>query len=160
MAAATLIFMGTPEYAVPSLDALLAAGFKISAVYCQGSRPAGRGRRMVAPRRAVARWHRPVGHGGEGRRARGVVAAGVGVVAAPGLGQSQAAVGRRAAVPAVGARANWRGIADRGDGCTWVEGFRLRSEAVGLEVSLFTDCPAGFFFDFRPDTGEILLAME
>lgn len=40
-----LIFMGTPEYAVPSLDALLAAGFPIGAVYCQPPRPAGRGKK-------------------------------------------------------------------------------------------------------------------
>ncbi|MEE8171663.1 MAG: methionyl-tRNA formyltransferase [Alphaproteobacteria bacterium] len=45
MAANTLIFMGTPDYAVPSLDALLAAGFRLAAVYCQPPRPAGRGKR-------------------------------------------------------------------------------------------------------------------
>ncbi len=44
MAANTLIFMGTPDYAVPSLDALLAAGFRLAAVYCQPPRPAGRGK--------------------------------------------------------------------------------------------------------------------
>ncbi|MDP7641332.1 MAG: methionyl-tRNA formyltransferase [Alphaproteobacteria bacterium] len=44
MAAKEIIFMGTPDYAVPSLDALLAAGFSIKAVYCQPPRPAGRGK--------------------------------------------------------------------------------------------------------------------
>ncbi|MGS4948021.1 methionyl-tRNA formyltransferase [Meridianimarinicoccus sp. RP-17] len=40
-----LIFMGTPEFSVPVLDALVAAGHDIAAVYCQPPRPAGRGKR-------------------------------------------------------------------------------------------------------------------
>ena len=51
-------------------------------------------------------------------------------------------------------------IADRGDGGMWVERVRRPSPTVGPEVSLFTDCPADFFFVFRPETGEIFLAME
>ena len=35
--------MGTPDFAVPSLGALLAAGHDVAAVYCQPPRPAGRG---------------------------------------------------------------------------------------------------------------------
>lgn len=42
-----IIFMGTPDFAVPTLDALVAAGHEIVAVYCQPPRPAGRGK---APR--------------------------------------------------------------------------------------------------------------
>ncbi|MBI4183580.1 MAG: methionyl-tRNA formyltransferase [Proteobacteria bacterium] len=38
-----LAFMGTPEFAVPTLKALLAAGHLIGAVYTQPPRPAGRG---------------------------------------------------------------------------------------------------------------------
>jgi len=38
-----LIFMGTPEFSVPALRALLAAGHDIAAVYTQPPRPAGRG---------------------------------------------------------------------------------------------------------------------
>lgn len=38
-----LIFMGTPDFAVPALDALVAAGHEIAAVYTQPPRPAGRG---------------------------------------------------------------------------------------------------------------------
>jgi methionyl-tRNA formyltransferase len=38
-----LAFMGTPEFAVPTLDALLAAGHEVAAVYTQPPRPAGRG---------------------------------------------------------------------------------------------------------------------
>ena len=40
-----LIFMGTPEFSVPVLDALVDAGHDIAAVYCQPPRPAGRGRK-------------------------------------------------------------------------------------------------------------------
>jgi len=40
-----LIFMGTPDFSVPVLDALVAAGHAIAAVYCQPPRPAGRGKR-------------------------------------------------------------------------------------------------------------------
>ncbi|HTH28946.1 MAG TPA: methionyl-tRNA formyltransferase [Sphingobium sp.] len=42
-----IIFMGTPDFAVPALDALIAAGHEIIAVYSQPPRPAGRGK---APR--------------------------------------------------------------------------------------------------------------
>ena len=35
--------MGTPDFAVPSLDAVAAAGHEIACVYCQPPRPAGRG---------------------------------------------------------------------------------------------------------------------
>lgn len=37
-----LVFMGTPDYAVPTLKALAAAGHEIVAVYSQPPRPAGR----------------------------------------------------------------------------------------------------------------------
>ncbi len=49
--------MGTPEFAVPTLSALHAAGHDIAAVYCQQPRPAGRGqamRRCPVHRRAEA----------------------------------------------------------------------------------------------------------
>jgi len=42
-----IAFMGTPDFAVPTLDALVDAGHDIAAVYCQPPRPAGRGK---APR--------------------------------------------------------------------------------------------------------------
>jgi methionyl-tRNA formyltransferase len=42
-----IIFMGTPDFAVPTLDALVEAGHEIAAVYTQPPRPAGRGK---APR--------------------------------------------------------------------------------------------------------------
>ena len=40
-----VIFMGTPEFSVPVLEALVAAGHDIAAVYCQPPRPAGRGQK-------------------------------------------------------------------------------------------------------------------
>jgi methionyl-tRNA formyltransferase len=40
-----LAFMGTPEFAVPILDALVAAGHELAAVYTQPPRPTGRGHR-------------------------------------------------------------------------------------------------------------------
>ncbi|MFU8824844.1 methionyl-tRNA formyltransferase, partial [Yoonia sp.] len=40
-----IIFMGTPEFSVPVLDALIAAGHDIAAVYTQPPRPAGRGKK-------------------------------------------------------------------------------------------------------------------
>ena len=41
-----LIFMETPDFAVPALDALAEAGHEIAAVYCQPPRPAGRGKAL------------------------------------------------------------------------------------------------------------------
>lgn len=42
-----LAFMGTPEFAVPSLDALIAAGHEVVAVYTQPPRPANRGKKLT-----------------------------------------------------------------------------------------------------------------
>ncbi|MBX6323383.1 MAG: methionyl-tRNA formyltransferase, partial [Rhodospirillaceae bacterium] len=50
-----LAFMGTPAFAVPSLEALLDAGHDVVAVYTQPPRPAGRGKRpMPSPVHEVA----------------------------------------------------------------------------------------------------------
>lgn len=43
------IFMGTPTFAVPALDALLSANCDIIGVYTQPDRRSGRGRRLTAP---------------------------------------------------------------------------------------------------------------
>ncbi|WP_417242404.1 methionyl-tRNA formyltransferase [Celeribacter sp.] len=40
-----LTFMGSPEFSVPVLDALVEAGHEIACVYCQPPRPAGRGKK-------------------------------------------------------------------------------------------------------------------
>ena len=43
-----IAFMGTPDFAVPTLDALIAAGHEVAAVYTQPPRPAGRGKALAA----------------------------------------------------------------------------------------------------------------
>src|SRR6185312_16115903 len=52
-----LVFAGTPEFAVPCLEACLRAPVDVVAVYTQPDRPAGRGRQLLASpvkRRALA----------------------------------------------------------------------------------------------------------
>ena len=44
-----LVFMGTPDFAVPALEALLAAGHTVSGVFCQPDRPKGRGHKLAFP---------------------------------------------------------------------------------------------------------------
>jgi methionyl-tRNA formyltransferase len=41
-----IIYMGTPDFAVPALDALVTAGHTVAAVYSQPPRPAGRGKAL------------------------------------------------------------------------------------------------------------------
>jgi methionyl-tRNA formyltransferase len=43
-----IVFMGTPDFAVPTLTALIAAGHDVVAVYSQPPRPAGRGKALQA----------------------------------------------------------------------------------------------------------------
>src|SRR5882724_5807303 len=51
-----IVFFGTPEFAVPTLAALVAAGRAPVRVVTQPARPAGRGQRPQDP--PVARWAR------------------------------------------------------------------------------------------------------
>lgn len=44
-----LVFLGTPEFAVPSLEALVEAGHTVPAVYTQPDRPKGRGQQLALP---------------------------------------------------------------------------------------------------------------
>jgi methionyl-tRNA formyltransferase len=44
-----LVFCGTPQFAVPTLEALLAAGHEVALVVSQPDRPAGRDRQLTAP---------------------------------------------------------------------------------------------------------------
>lgn len=41
-----IIFMGTPDFSVPVLEALVTAGHELLAIYCQPPRPAGRGKKF------------------------------------------------------------------------------------------------------------------
>ena len=42
-----IVFMGTPDYGVPSLEALIAAGYEVAGVFCQPDKPSGRGNRIT-----------------------------------------------------------------------------------------------------------------
>lgn len=44
-----VIFMGTPDFAVPTLDAIVQAGHEVVLVVSQPDRPAGRGKKLVSP---------------------------------------------------------------------------------------------------------------
>ena len=51
----SIVFMGTPEFAVPSIEAVLRAGHPVSLVVTQPDRPKGRGRRLApTPVKAAA----------------------------------------------------------------------------------------------------------
>lgn len=41
-----IVYAGTPEFAIPALQALLGSTHEVVAVYCQPDRPAGRGRKL------------------------------------------------------------------------------------------------------------------
>ena len=58
----SVVFMGTPEFAASILDALIAAGHRIAAVYTQPPRPAGRGHKLQpSPVQVIAeRYSLPV----------------------------------------------------------------------------------------------------
>ncbi len=43
-----IIYAGTPDFAVPALQALLNSNYKVVAVYTQPDRPAGRGKKLIA----------------------------------------------------------------------------------------------------------------
>ena len=46
-----IVFMGTPDFAVPSLNALLERGHEILAVYTQPDKPKGKGAQAAAAAR-------------------------------------------------------------------------------------------------------------
>lgn len=57
-----VIFMGTPEFAVPSLERLILSRYQVVAVYTQPDKVSGRGRALVASpvKRAATNWQLPV----------------------------------------------------------------------------------------------------
>ncbi|MBP1707362.1 MAG: fmt [Chloroflexi bacterium] len=57
-----LVFMGSPEFAIPALQLLLINGHRLAAVYTRPDKPAGRGRAMIAPpvKAAALSWDLPV----------------------------------------------------------------------------------------------------
>ncbi|MBR0215839.1 MAG: methionyl-tRNA formyltransferase [Clostridia bacterium] len=53
-----IVFMGTPDFAVPSLKALLEAGYDVVGVFTQPDRPRGRGKKLApSPVKEVALEH-------------------------------------------------------------------------------------------------------
>ena len=55
-----VVFLGTPEFALPSLEALADSSYEIAAVITQPDRPAGRGQKASPPAvktRALATFH-------------------------------------------------------------------------------------------------------
>lgn len=87
-----VVFMGTPDFSVPVLDALVEAGHEVVCVYCQPPRPAGRGKKD-RPTRVHARAEalglhvrHPVSLKGEAEQAEfAALGADVAVVVAYGL---------------------------------------------------------------------------
>jgi methionyl-tRNA formyltransferase len=57
-----IIFAGTPDFAVPALEAIAASGHTLQAVYTQPDRPAGRGRKLGegAVKQAAVRLGLPI----------------------------------------------------------------------------------------------------
>lgn len=87
-----VVFMGTPDFSVPVLDALVEAGHEVVCVYCQPPRPAGRGKKdRPTPVHARAEAlglpvRHPVSLKGEGEQAEfAALNADIAVVVAYGL---------------------------------------------------------------------------
>ena len=87
-----IIFMGTPDFAVPTLNALVAVGHQIVATYSQPPRPAGRGKKLQpSPVQLAAEAHgievrTPVSlKGADEQAALAALEADIAVVAAYGL---------------------------------------------------------------------------
>jgi methionyl-tRNA formyltransferase len=87
-----IIFMGTPEFAVPALRALHEAGHEVACVYTQPPRPAGRGKKLMPSpvqleaERLGVEVRSPVSlRGAEAQEAFAALEADVAVVAAYGL---------------------------------------------------------------------------
>ena len=57
-----LVFCGTPQFAVPSLERLAQTGFDVKLVLCQPDRPQGRGMQLTEPpvKQTAQRLHLPV----------------------------------------------------------------------------------------------------
>ena len=49
-----IVFMGTPDFAVPSLEALVARADPVAGVFPQPDTPKGRGKKMAPPPVTVA----------------------------------------------------------------------------------------------------------
>ncbi|SKA68348.1 methionyl-tRNA formyltransferase [Thiothrix eikelboomii] len=152
-----VVYAGTPEFAVPALQALLASKHEVLAVYTQPDRPAGRGRKLqFSPVKELAitaglAVEQPLSFkSAEAQASLKAYAADVMVVAAYGLILPQAVL----AIPAYGCLnihasllPRWRGAApiqralQAGDSMT---GVTIMQMAAGLDTGamlLKTACP-------------------
>ena len=57
MTAVRIVFLGTPDFALPALDCLVHSENEVVAVYTQPDEPAGRGRKLVPPAVKAAALH-------------------------------------------------------------------------------------------------------
>ena len=87
-----IVFMGTPEFAVPALIALVEAGHEVVAAYTQPPRPAGRGKQLQpspvqreAQARGIVVRHPASLKGADEQAAFAALGADIAVVAAYGL---------------------------------------------------------------------------
>jgi methionyl-tRNA formyltransferase len=164
-----IVYAGTPEFAVPALEAIVGAGHAVRAVYTQPDRPAGRGRALAASpvkRRALALGlavEQPATLRDSAALARlAALAPDVVVVAAYGLLLPPAAL----AVPALGCinihaslLPRWRGAAPvqrallEGDAVTGVSIMRLEAGLDTGPVYAVERVPIG-----ARDTAELLTA--
>ncbi|MDL2205509.1 methionyl-tRNA formyltransferase [Eubacteriales bacterium OttesenSCG-928-N13] len=71
-----IVFMGTPEFAVPSLQALIDHDYQVVGVFTQPDRPAGRGNRVIEPpiKQLAGRYAIPVYQFERVRRPEGIEA--------------------------------------------------------------------------------------
>lgn len=154
-----IVFMGTPDFAVPTLDAIVAAGHRVVAVYTQPPRPAGRGMTLTpspVQRRAEALGipvHHPLSLKGEdAAEAFRAHRADVGVVVAYGLLLPEAilAAPRHGCLNLHGsALPRWRGAAPiqraimAGDHETAVEVMRMEKGLDTGPVALTAVTPIG-----------------
>ena len=51
-----VVFMGTPEFAVPSLEQLIKDGHEVVGVFAQPDKPKGRGYKLAAPPVRKRHW--------------------------------------------------------------------------------------------------------
>lgn len=154
-----IVFMGTPDFSVPTLDALVAAGHEVVAVYSQPPRPAGRG--MALTPSPVHRRAEALGSavftplslkGDEAAQAFRAHGADVGVVVAYGLLLPQAilAAPRFGCLNLHGSKLpRWRGAAPiqraimAGDAATAVEVMQMEKGLDTGPVALSAETPIG-----------------
>ena len=156
-----LAFMGSPDFAVPALRALHAAGHEIAAVYCQPPKPAGRGyalrpcpvqveaERLGLPVRTPARLRGDAGGAGGVRRARAGCGGGGGVRADPAAGDAGCAAARLSEHPRQPAAALARRRADPGGGAGRRRRDRRHHHADGRRARHRADAAAGGGADHR-----------